>query len=41
MNTFVVINSFAQTIPLVYIVENTVASFAKPVLSTIDEFSAV
>ena len=41
LNTFVVINSFAQTVPLVYNVENTGANFAKPVLPTIEELPTV
>lgn len=41
LNTFVVINSLAQTIPLVYNVENTGANFAKLVLPALDELPAV
>ena len=41
LNTFMVINSFAQTTPLVYNVENMGASYAKPVLPTIDELPVV
>ncbi|MCX6237312.1 MAG: hypothetical protein NTY07_07095 [Bacteroidia bacterium] len=41
LNTYVVINSFAQTIPFVYHVENTGVSFKKPVLPTINELPTV
>lgn len=41
LNTFVVVNSLAQIVPLVYNVENTVANFAKPVLPTLDELLTV
>jgi len=41
LSTFVAANSLAQTVPLVYDVENTGASFSKPVLPTLKELSTV
>lgn len=41
LNTFVVANSFAQEIPLVYNVENTGASFPQPVLPSISELPTI
>ena len=41
LNTFVVANSFAQEIPLVYDVENTGASFPQPVLPSISELPTI
>ena len=41
LNTFVVANSFAQEIPLVYNVENTGARFPQPVLPSISELPTI
>jgi hypothetical protein len=41
LNTFLVVNSFAQKVPLVYNIENTGASFGKPVLPTLDELPII
>jgi len=41
LNTFVVVNSFAQKIPLIYDVENTGASFPKPVLPDLSKLPTI
>jgi len=41
LSTFVAVNSFAQEIPFVYDVENTGASFPKPVLPTLNELPII
>jgi lysophospholipase L1-like esterase len=41
LNTFLVINSFAQKIPLVYDVENTGTKFPKPILPGIDKLTSI
>lgn len=41
LNTFVVGNSSAQKIPLVYDVENTGASFPKPILPDLSKLPAI
>ena len=41
LNIFVVVDSFGQTIPLVYDVENTGANFPQPVLPSISELPTV
>jgi hypothetical protein len=41
LNTYVVANSFAQKVPLVYDIENTGASFPPPVLPSISELGTI
>lgn len=41
LNTFVIVNLFAQSLPLVYSVENTGANYPKPPLPTIDQLPAI